>query len=97
MIDDTPIGENRCVHFPLCGCGGRGAIDSACWPQQPPQSETASLQGTWPANDLRRAFVDGAKWWEWISEDATMWSSDVRRAEAEAEKRFASSTTPERK
>ena len=28
-----------------------------------------------------RAFVDGAKWWEWEKEGATMWPSDQRKAE----------------
>lgn len=30
------------------------------------------------------AFVQGARWWEWISSGATMWGSDVRRAEEAA-------------
>lgn len=48
----------------------------------------AELQGTWPADDLRRAFVRGAKWWEWQSRGATMWQADQRVAEAEAERRY---------
>ena len=44
--------------------------------------------GTWPANDLRRAFVAGAEWWEWYKEKATMWPSDRNLAEDEAEKRY---------
>lgn len=46
------------------------------------------LEGTWPADDLRRAFVEGAKWWEYESTGATMWPSDRNIAEAEAERRF---------
>ena len=44
--------------------------------------------GTWTANDLRRAFVAGAKWREWHSTKATMWQSDRDLAEAEAERRY---------
>ena len=44
--------------------------------------------GYWPKDDLRRAFVSGAKWWEWRKEGATMWNSDVREVEDEAEKRY---------
>lgn len=44
--------------------------------------------GTWDKDDLRRAFVAGAKWWEWHSRNATMWQSDQRLAEQEAERRF---------
>ena len=50
--------------------------------------ETNMEIGYWPKDDLRRAFVAGAKWWEWHKEGATMWNSDVREAEDEAEKRY---------
>lgn len=46
------------------------------------------LFGTWPADDLRRAFVAGAKWWEYEKTGATMWQSDQRRAEAAAEQKY---------
>ncbi len=46
------------------------------------------IEGTLPADDLRRAFVDGAAWWEFKSTEFTMWNSDRREAEAEAEIRF---------
>ena len=48
------------------------------------------IEGKWPKNDIRRAFVAGAKWWEFHQTDCTMWQSDQRLAEAEAEKRYAS-------
>ena len=51
-------------------------------------SESAPLQGTWPANDLRRIFVEGMKWWEFKGYGATAFPSDVRQAEAEAERRY---------
>ena len=46
------------------------------------------LDGTWPADDLRRAFVRGAKWWEYESRGATMWQSDQRKAEVAAEAKY---------
>ena len=46
------------------------------------------LEGTWPENDPRRAFVAGAMWWEYHSMGGTMWPSDQRLAEAEAERRY---------
>lgn len=46
------------------------------------------LVGTWAADDLRRIFVDGAAWYEWHNTDFTMWNSDRRLAEAEAERRY---------
>jgi len=46
------------------------------------------VEGTWPADDIRRAFVAGANWWEFHSQGATMWNSDKRLAEDEAEKRY---------
>lgn len=54
----------------------------------PPTPRGPKLEGTWSADDLRRAFVAGAKWWEFVSRAATMWPSDVRGAEEEAEKRY---------
>lgn len=46
------------------------------------------VEGIWPENDLRRAFTEGAKWWEWKTTYFTMWNSDVHVAELEAEKRY---------
>jgi len=45
-------------------------------------------EGIWPKDDLRRAFVEGATWWEWYETKFTMWNSDRRLAEAEAEKKY---------
>ena len=44
--------------------------------------------GDWTENDLRRAFVAGAKWWELKKTGATMWQSDRLEAEDEAERRY---------
>ena len=38
--------------------------------------------------DLKRAFVAGASWWEYHVNRATMWQSDQRLAEKEAQKRY---------
>jgi hypothetical protein len=38
------------------------------------------------------AFVQGAKWWEWHKENATMWQGDQRLAEEEALKREKNGT-----
>ena len=45
-------------------------------------------KGTWPNDDLRRAFVTGVAWWEWVRSTATIWTSDRRLAETEAERRY---------
>lgn len=46
------------------------------------------VEGTLPEFDIRRAFVDGARWWEYRQTGATMFQSDRNIAEAEAEKRY---------
>ena len=46
------------------------------------------LEGTWPDHCEQRAFVAGAKWWEFVSTGFTMWASDRDRAEAEAVRRY---------
>jgi len=47
------------------------------------------IEGTWCADDLRRAFVMGAKWWEYRKTGFTMWqSADIDLAEKEAERKF---------
>jgi hypothetical protein len=50
--------------------------------------------GSWTADDPRRHFVEGAKWWEWHCHGGTMWPSDVHLAETEATKRFSVSCPP---
>ena len=47
-------------------------------------------EGTWAKDDIRRAFVEGAKWWEYHSTKGTMWQSDQRLAEDEATRRYVS-------
>ena len=48
----------------------------------------SACKGVWSDNDLRRAFVSGAAWWEYQRSGATIWTSDRRKAEVEAEKRY---------
>jgi hypothetical protein len=64
------------------------AIDDAIAEIERLIAENAQLRKTWPANDIRRAFVEGAAWWEYHQQNATMWQSDRRIAEAEAEMRY---------
>jgi len=44
--------------------------------------------GLWPDDCIQRAFVAGAKWWEFESTGFTMWDSDIIDAEDEAVKRY---------
>ena len=48
------------------------------------------MEGTWAKDDLRRAFVAGASWWEFESMGGTMWQSDIDMVEVEAQKRYPS-------
>ncbi len=54
----------------------------------PPSHPRPKVCETWPANDPRRAFVDGVAWWEFMKEGATIWAADRDAAEAEAEARY---------
>ena len=46
------------------------------------------IEGYWAEDDLRRAFVAGAAWWEYEKEGATMWNTDRNKAEVEADRRY---------
>ena len=46
------------------------------------------VDGTWSKDDIRRAFVAGAAWWEFEETGGTMWESDRKLAEDEAEWRY---------
>ena len=48
--------------------------------------------GFWPDDCIQRAFVEGAKWWEFESTGFTMWQSDITDAEDEAVKRYGEPT-----
>ena len=52
------------------------------------------IEGTLPADDLRRAFVMGAKWWCYVTEGATMFPSDRQLAEDKAEEMFPNGKIP---
>ena len=53
------------------------------------------IEGLWLENDLRRAFVAGAKWWEYHKTGFTMWQYDQRLAEIEACRRYQVNETAE--
>jgi hypothetical protein len=55
---------------------------------------TDHIEGTFPADDLRRAFVMGAQWWELQSTGGTMWQSDRNLAEERAEELFPNGKPP---
>lgn len=62
----------------------------------------AALSGTPGAeaaleNLLIRAFVDGAKWWEYKTAYSTMWAEDRDAAQAEAHRRWQRNTLPSRR
>lgn len=42
---------------------------------------------TYTEEELKQAFVQGAKWWEYVSRGATMWQSDQHDAWEEAERK----------
>lgn len=42
----------------------------------------------WPEDCVQRAFVAGAKWWEFHKTGGTMWDSDINVAEDEAVRRY---------
>lgn len=64
-------------------CGCKYEADAAMF-----MTSGIALTGSWPKNDIRRAFVAGAKWWEFKKTGFTMWPSDRDVAEVEAEKRY---------
>lgn len=57
-------------------------------PSDPPGFRIAKSEPAMPGDDLRRAFVMGAKWREFNRTGTTLWQSDQRLAEEEAEKRY---------
>lgn len=44
--------------------------------------------GTWPPDYLGRAFVAGARWWQYEQDGFTAWPEEVDRMEAEALRRY---------
>jgi hypothetical protein len=53
------------------------------------------VEGTWSPDDIRRAFVEGAKWWEYAKTGGTMWQSDIDHTEEVATKRYPLPPLPE--
>ena len=62
--------------------------------QTQPSTWVDHIEGTFPADDLRRAFVAGAQWCFWELEGATMFSSERRAAEDAAEDRYPGGRPP---
>lgn len=48
----------------------------------------AGIEGSWPASCVQRAFVDGAKWWQFHQSKFTAFPSEVDEMEAEAVRRY---------
>ena len=46
------------------------------------------MDGFWPKDSVQRAFVEGAKWWQFHHAGSTMFGSERDVAEAEAVKRY---------
>ena len=44
--------------------------------------------GSWPDECQQRAFVEGAAWWQWRANGATMFPCERDDAEAEAIRRY---------
>lgn len=46
------------------------------------------MEGAWAKDDLRRAFVDGVKWWNYVLTRYTLFPSERDVVENEAESRY---------
>ncbi len=46
------------------------------------------IDGSSTPEDLRMAFVECAKWWEWVKSDFTMCQSDQKRAYERAVEKY---------
>lgn len=68
----------------MCFCESNRLVDAM--PNLTPVKKPP-IMGTWPPDDLRRAFVEGAAWWE-MHQGGTMQLRDRHMAELEAETRF---------
>jgi hypothetical protein len=51
------------------------------------EATSDAADGDATANELRRAFVAGAQWWEYVRTGSAMGSNDLRLVEAEGERR----------
>ncbi|MCK4827504.1 hypothetical protein KA005_67870 [bacterium] len=49
----------------------------------------AKTEGTWPKNDIRRAFIAGTEWWQnYIASGFAMYPSDQKLVKEETKKRY---------
>jgi hypothetical protein len=90
MSEPTMDGEFVCcnVFRPCYGPTCKHHADNLPATPLPAPDHERELIGAWPKDCVQRAFVDGAKWWEWRQNNGTMWSSDVRKAEDAAVERY---------
>ena len=67
-------------------------------PAQTPDRPSRELQeGTWPADCVQRAFVNGAKWWQFKANGSTAFPSEIDQMEDEAVKRYGKPVAQEGK
>lgn len=74
----------------LASCDCHYMFDSCC-SKCAPQTNSAmlpELKGWWPEDCKQRAFVDGAKWWQFYHNGSTMFGSERDAAAEEAERRY---------
>lgn len=73
-------------------------LDPAEGPPAPAPQATAvqppPLEGSWPMGCVQRAFVLGAKWWQFEANGATAFPSEVDQMEAEAVRRYGEPIDP---
>lgn len=50
--------------------------------------EAEEMLGYWPLDCQQRAFVDGAKWWQFYGHGSTMFPSEQDEASVEAIRRY---------
>lgn len=73
---------------PIPDASGTGMIEV----EAPPGALAAGTGSEAGPTALEIAFLQGAKWWEWVSTGATMWQGDQLRALIEAARKHAEST-----
>lgn len=69
-------------------------VDEAQPQVNPNVRRTRHMEGTWAADDLRRAFVAGAAWKHWSLTGFTMFSAERGEAEDVAEYRYPGGRPP---
>lgn len=73
------VGPNKSVQCVYCGNPVPASV-----PVASPEGE----RRTWPTDCVQRAFVEGAKWWQFTRNGSTMFGSERDQCEAEAVSRY---------